>query len=92
MPQTLKPEQKELFKQIMTADINMLRVKLRDPRMMERAEITYKNILEHMLAADRWSQKVENFKQQFRDNQRSELCSSCWSVDDHVGIWCKFKC
>lgn len=59
-PQTLKPEQKELFKQKMTADINMLRVKLRDPRMMERAEITYKNILEHMLAADRWSQKVEN--------------------------------
>lgn len=57
-PQTLKPEQKELFKQKMTADIVMLRNSNLDNRMMQRAEIIYENMVNHMFSADRWS--IEN--------------------------------
>jgi len=59
-PQTLKPEQKELFKDKMTADINMLRASNLDKRMMERAEVAYENMTNHMFAADNWSQEVED--------------------------------
>lgn len=58
-PQTLKPEQKELFKQKMTADIEMLRNSNLDERMMERAEITYDNMVNHMMSADRWTEQIE---------------------------------
>ena len=59
-PQTLKPEQKELFKDKMTADINMLRASNLDKRIMERAEVAYENMTNHMFAADNWSQEVED--------------------------------
>jgi sulfatase maturation enzyme AslB (radical SAM superfamily) len=59
-PQTLTVEQKELFKKKMTADIEMLRSCIQDKRMMDRAEITYKNMLDHMLAADKWTQEIED--------------------------------
>lgn len=58
-PQTLRPEQKELFKKKMTEDIELLRKSNLDERMMERAEVTYENMLNHMMAADRWSEKIE---------------------------------
>ncbi len=64
-PQTLTLEQKELFKKKMTADIEMLRSTLKDPRLLARAEITYSNMVEHMFAADKWSKAIED-KRNFR--------------------------
>jgi hypothetical protein len=43
----------------MTADIEMLRGADLDRRMMQRAEIAYKNMLDHMMARDTWTEETE---------------------------------
>jgi sulfatase maturation enzyme AslB (radical SAM superfamily) len=58
-PQTLRPEQKELFKEKMTQDINMLRNSDLDARMLDRAETTYTNMVNHMMSADKWTEEIE---------------------------------
>jgi len=59
-PQSLKPEQKEQFKAKMLADIELLRQGNLTPRMMERAETTVENMLNHMMAKDTWDQETED--------------------------------
>lgn len=58
-PQTLKPEQKELFKIKMTRDINLLRYSNLSESLMKRAEIVYENLLHHIFIADKWNEEVE---------------------------------
>lgn len=74
-PQTLSAEQKELFKTKMTADIEMLRLSGLDNRMMQRAEVTYKNMIDHMMAVDSWSRETEdrrNFRIRGLDRIRNQ--------------------
>lgn len=61
-PQSLKPEQKQKFLDKMTEDIIMLRSAGLDRRMMQRAEITYKNMTAHMLALDTWTEETEQLR------------------------------
>jgi len=62
-PQSLTVEQKQQFAKKMTADIEMLRSAGLDRRMMQRAEIAYKNMLDHMMARDTWTEETEQRRQ-----------------------------
>jgi len=61
-PQSLKPEQKQLYKNKMEQDLELLRSSNLTNRMMERAEITVENMINHMMAKDTWSQETEDVR------------------------------
>jgi hypothetical protein len=61
-PQSLTTEQKQKFLDKMTADIIMLRSAGLGKRMMQRAEVTYKNMTAHMMAVDSWSEETEQLR------------------------------
>ncbi len=64
-PQSLKPEQKEYFKNKMTSDLELLRNSNLTPRIMERAETIVDNMINHMMAKDSWNQETED-KRKYR--------------------------
>ena len=90
-PQSLKPEQKQKYKTKMLADLELLRSSNLTKRMMDRAEITVENMINHMMAKDTWSQETEDMRNyRFRGLDRirkQSLADYLPEVNNILGVY-----